>query len=697
MPDLLLEIFSEEIPARMQQQAADDLKRLVTHALVEKGLVYEGAVAFATPRRLALHIAGLPARQPDVSEERKGPRVGAPETAIQGFLKSAGLASLEEATIEKDPKKGEFYVAILHKTGAQTIDILVDVLSSVIKTFPWPKSMRWGAASAQSDSLRWVRPLHSIVATFGPETETPEIIPVSIGHIQAAATTYGHRFMSPAPISVKRFEDYALLLERAKVVLDAARRRDIILHDAKDLAFAQGLELIEDPALLEEVAGLVEWPVTLMGKFDESFLAIPQEVIRTTIRVNQKCFVLRKTDGAMANHFILVSNIEASDGGVTIIAGNERVIAARLSDAKFFYETDLKIKLDDRLAKLDHIIFHEKLGTQGQRIDRIAKGARDLAPIVGADPDLAQRAAMLCKADLVSEMVGEFPELQGLMGRYYARAQGEDAAVAQACEDHYKPQGPNDRIPTQPVSIAVALADKLDTLTGFWSIDEKPTGSKDPYALRRAALGVIRILLENNIRLPLLRRISPDLLEFFIDRLKVYLRDRGARYDLIDAALGALVKQGAAIETSSVQDDLLIINQKVDALDKFLTTDDGQNLLAGYRRASNILKIEEKKDGASAYGAHHAPNLRIEPQEHKLAAAIARAREETSERIAQEDFAGAMRALAKLREPVDAFFDHVTVNATDAQLRINRLRLLSELRHVMSGVADFSKVTSSEA
>jgi len=697
MPDLLLEIFSEEIPARMQQQAADDLKRLVTHALVEKGLVYEGAVAFATPRRLALHIAGLPARQPDVSEERKGPRVGAPETAIQGFLKSAGLASLEEATIEKDPKKGEFYVAILHKTGAQTIDILVDVLSSVIKTFPWPKSMRWGAASAQSDSLRWVRPLHSIVATFGPETETPEIIPVSIGHIQAAATTYGHRFMSPAPIIVKRFEDYALLLERAKVVLDAARRRDIILHDAKDLAFAQGLELIEDPALLEEVAGLVEWPVTLMGKFDESFLAIPQEVIRTTIRVNQKCFVLRKTDGAMANHFILVSNIEASDGGATIIAGNERVIAARLSDAKFFYETDLKIKLDDRLAKLDHIIFHEKLGTQGQRIDRIAKGARDLAPIVGADPDLAQRAAMLCKADLVSEMVGEFPELQGLMGRYYARAQGEDAAVAQACEDHYKPQGPNDRIPTQPVSIAVALADKLDTLTGFWSIDEKPTGSKDPYALRRAALGVIRILLENNIRLPLLRRISPDLLEFFIDRLKVYLRDRGARYDLIDAALGALVKQGAAIETSSVQDDLLIINQKVEALDKFLTTDDGQNLLAGYRRASNILKIEEKKDGANAYGAHHAPNLRIEPQEHKLAAAIARAREETSERIAQEDFAGAMRALAKLREPVDAFFDHVTVNATDAQLRINRLRLLSELRHVMSGVADFSKVTSSEA
>ena len=697
MPDLLLEIFSEEIPARMQQQAADDLKRLVTHALVEKGLVYEGAVAFATPRRLTLHIAGLPARQPDVSEERKGPRVGAPETAIQGFLKSAGLASLEEASIEKDPKKGEFYVAILHKTGAQTIDILVDVLSSVIKTFPWPKSMRWGAASAQSDSLRWVRPLHSIVATFGPETETPEIIPVSIGHIQAAATTYGHRFMSPAPIIVKRFEDYALLLERAKVVLDAARRRDIILHDAKDLAFAQGLELIEDPALLEEVTGLVEWPVTLMGKFDESFLAIPQEVIRTTIRVNQKCFVLRKTDGAMANHFILVSNIEASDGGATIIAGNERVIAARLSDAKFFYETDLKIKLDDRLAKLDHIIFHEKLGTQGQRIDRIAKGARDLAPIVGADPDLAQRAAMLCKADLVSEMVGEFPELQGLMGRYYARAQGEDVAVAQACEDHYKPQGPNDRIPTQPVSIAVALADKLDTLTGFWSIDEKPTGSKDPYALRRAALGVIRILLENNIRLPLLRRISPDLLEFFIDRLKVYLRDRGARYDLIDAALGALVKQGAAIETSSVQDDLLIINQKVDALDKFLTTDDGQNLLAGYRRASNILKIEEKKDGANAYGAHHAPNLRIEPQEHKLAAAIARAREETSERIAQEDFAGAMRALAKLREPVDAFFDHVTVNATDAQLRINRLRLLSELRHVMSGVADFSKVTSSEA
>lgn len=748
MPDLLLELFSEEIPARMQRQAAEDLKRLVTNALVERGLTYEGAAAYATPRRLALQVVGLPGRQPDVREERKGPRVGAPEAAIQGFLKSAGLASIDEATIEKDPKKGEFYVAVIERAGAETIAVLAEILPAIVKAFPWPKSMRWGESSMRPDALRWVRPLHSIVATFGPETETPEIVQFSVDDIPASDKTFGHRFMAPAPFHVKRFEDYALALERAKVVIDPERRRDIILHDAKDLAFAQGLELIEDAGLLEEVAGLVEWPVTLMGSFDESFLSIPPEVIRATIRVNQKCFVLKKPDGGLANRFILVSNIEAKDGGATVIAGNQRVIAARLSDAKFFYETDLKTRLDDRLPKLDQIVFHEKLGTQGERIKRIAALARQLAPIVGADPDKAARAAMLCKADLVTEMVGEFPELQGLMGCYYASAQGEDASVAAACEEHYKPQGPGDRIPTNPVSVAVALADKLDTLTGFWAIDEKPTGSKDPYALRRAALGVIRIVLENQLRLQLLHFVdlhslslamvnplrqnnrsefagegvieiaaisdhlglrqtrsvngkdinvdSLNLLEFFIDRLKVYLRDKGARYDLIDAALGAAAvadPEAAEATLTQPQDDLLMIKNKVEALEAFLGADDGKNLLAGYKRACNILKAEEKKDGAGAYDKAHAANLRIEPEEHKLAAAIARAKEETGEKLKKEDFTGAMHSLSKLREPVDHFFDKVTVNAENADLRLNRLRLLSELRRTMNGVADFEKVS----
>ena len=696
MPDLLLELFSEEIPARMQRQAAEDLKRLVTNALVERGLTYEGAAAYATPRRLALQVVGLPGRQPDVREERKGPRVGAPEAAIQGFLKSAGLASIDEATIEKDPKKGEFYVAVIERAGAETIAVLAEILPAIVKAFPWPKSMRWGESSMRPDALRWVRPLHSIVATFGPETETPEIVRFSVDDIPASDKTFGHRFMAPASFHVKRFEDYALALERAKVVIDPERRRDIILHDAKDLAFAQGLELIEDAGLLEEVAGLVEWPVTLMGSFDESFLSIPPEVIRATIRVNQKCFVLKKPDGGLANRFILVSNIEAKDGGATVIAGNQRVIAARLSDAKFFYETDLKTRLDDRLPKLDQIVFHEKLGTQGERIKRIATLARKLAPIVGADPDKAARAAMLCKADLVTEMVGEFPELQGLMGCYYASAQGEDASVAAACEEHYKPQGPGDRIPTNPVSVAVALADKLDTLTGFWAIDEKPTGSKDPYALRRAALGVIRIVLENQLRLQLLTLANENLLEFFIDRLKVYLRDKGARYDLIDAALGAAAvadPEAAEATITQPQDDLLMIKNKVEALEAFLGADDGKNLLAGYKRACNILKAEEKKDGAGAYDKAHAANLRIEQEEHKLAAAIARAKEETGEKLKKEDFTGAMHSLSKLREPVDHFFDKVTVNAENADLRLNRLRLLSELRRTMNGVADFDKVS----
>ena len=520
MPDLLLELFSEEIPARMQRQAAEDLKRLVTNALVDRNLTYEGAQAFATPRRLALHVVGLPGAQPTLREERKGPRIGAPEAAIQGFLKSAGLARIEDATIEKDPKKGEFYVASIEKPGRTTGDALAEIIPAIVRSFPWPKSMRWGAASAKPDALRWVRPLHGIVCTLATQHETAEIVPFEVDGLRSGDVTWGHRFMAPEPITVRRYEDYAEALQKAKVVLDADRRKAIILSDAKNLAFVHGLELVEDESLLEEVAGLVEWPIPLIGGFEAAFLDIPPEVIRATIRANQKCFVLRDGEGKLANRFILVSNLIATDGGVAIAAGNVRVVRARLSDARHFWLTDLhdlpdykdkaEKPLDQRLAKLEAlgIIFHEKLGTQAERVERIETLARELAPQVGADVDLAARAAKLAKADLVTEMVGEFPELQGLMGRYYAAAQGEEASVADAIEEHYKPQGPNDRIPTSPVSIAVALADKLDTLGSFWAIDEKPTGSKDPYALRRAALGVIRIVLENGLRTP--ARPSPE-------------------------------------------------------------------------------------------------------------------------------------------------------------------------------------------
>ena len=689
MPELLLELFSEEIPARMQTGAADDLKRLVTNALVERGLLYEGAVAHATPRRLMLHVAGLPARQPDRNEEKKGPRVGAPQPAIDGFLKSAGFTSLDQATVVED-KKGAFYVARIARPGAATLDVLAEILPSIIKGFPWPKSMRWGAASTRSDALRWVRPLHSIVATFGPETEEPDIVPFSVDGIAAGNLTRGHRFLAPGEFKVRRFDDYVPRLDAAKVVVDAARRRDIILHDAKDLAFARGLDLIEDEKLLEEVGGLVEWPRAMMGAFDPAFLAIPPEVIRATIRVNQKCFVLRSADGALAPNFILVSNIEARDGGAAIVAGNERVVAARLSDAKFFWESDLKVPLEQRVAKLDTIVFHEKLGTQGERVKRIAALARELAPLVGADADKAERAAMLAKADLVTEMVGEFPELQGLMGRYYAQHQGEDASVAIALEDHYRPQGPGDRVPTDPVAIAVALADKIDTLVGFWSIDEKPTGSKDPYALRRAALGVIRIVVENQIRLrlsPFAREQATDLLAFFADRLKVYLRDKGARHDLIDAAMSAA--QGG----ESTNDDLLLILRRVEALGTLLDSEDGKNLLAGYKRAANILRVEEKKDGAGAFNAAADATLIAQDEERALKTAIDVARESVAAALEGEDFPAAMRALAQLRGPVDAFFDKITVNAEDARLRKNRLQLLNELRGVMHTVADFSKIS----
>jgi glycyl-tRNA synthetase beta chain len=849
MPELLLELFSEEIPARMQARAAEDLRKLVTDRLVGAGLFYEGAKAFVTPRRLTLSVHGVPARQPDLREEKKGPRVGAPDNAIAGFLKAAGLKSIDEAKVQPD-KKGDFYVAVIEKPGLPAIHVIARILLDVLRHFPWEKSMHWGKplrtvlpdvetgvsmvqtsegiTYVSRDWLRWVRPLHSIVATFGPETEEPEIVPIEINGIRAGNETRGHRFLAPAPFTVRRFADYAQKLGNAKVVLDAERRRDIILTEAKQLAFAQGLELIEDDGLLAEVAGLVEWPVVLMGSFDEKFLRIPEEVIRATIRNNQKCFVLRDAAHAkLVDKFILVSNLEAEDGGKAIVAGNERVIRARLSDAKFFYETDLKTRLEDRLPKFKDIIFHEKLGTQAERIERIERLAGELAPLVGADVEKAKRAARLCKADLLTEVVGEFPELQGVMGKYYAEAQGEDEAVAHACEDHYKPQGPDDLVPSDPVSIAVALADKLDTLVGFWAIGEKSTGSKDPYALRRAALGMIRLILQNHRRVSLTKVINdayfiqllcaqrdnvfvllsnaighgyasitaavreeyrskvkfdwskpailytpknwerqnsemsvmltlgPDsydkiidqrsarddvrseLISFLADRLKFQLREQGARHDLVDAvfapshspkrmrllegesggksrstdsperqpgvlrrfwlsAIQFVLPQDARLVApptldNVLPDDLLLIVRGVEALGKLLDTEDGKNLLAGYKRATNIIRIEEKKDGREYTGAPD-PKLYKQAEEKALAQAIDVAKAEAERAVSNEDFEAAMRAMAKLRPYVDAFFDKVTVNVDDKALRENRLKLLNEIRAATRAVADFSKI-----
>jgi glycyl-tRNA synthetase beta chain len=707
MPDLLLELLSEEIPARMQARAAEDLRKAVTDRLVDAGLVYDGAKTFVTPRRLALAVQGVPVRQPDRREEKKGPRVGAPESAIAGFLKAAGLKSLAEAKVQPD-KRGDFYVAVVEKPGRAALEVISEFLPEVIKTFPWPKSMRWGPQSKEVSAVRWVRPLHSILATFGPETEEPDIVPFTVDGMTAGNLTCGHRFLAPDAFTVRRLADYTVKLDKAKVVLDPERRRSIILTEAKQLAFAQGLELVEDESLLAETAGLVEWPVVLMGAFDQAFLQIPQEVIRATIRNNQKCFVLR--DGAHAklvNQFLLVANLEAEDGGKAIVAGNERVIRARLSDARFFYQTDLKTKLEDRLPSFKNIIFHEKLGSQAERIERIERLAGELAPLVGADVKKAKRAARLCKADLLTEMVGEFPELQGTMGKYYAQAQGEDEAVAHAIEDHYRPKGPDDLVPSEPVSVAVALADKLDALACFWAIDERPTGSKDPYALRRAALGVIRLIVENKIRLRLnafgrqvveylfqmggaigdplyeieyRRQAVSDLLSFFADRLKVQLREQGARHDLVDAVF--------ALEG---QDDLLLIVRRVEALAQFLDSEDGKNLLAGYKRATNIIRIEEKKDGRQYTGAPQ-PKLYQQAEEKALAKAIDAAKIEAARAVQKEDFAAAMRAMAKLRPSVDAFFDKVTVNVEDKALRENRLKLLNKIREATRAVADFSKI-----
>lgn len=864
MPDLLLELFSEEIPARMQRQAAEDLRKLVTNALVDRGLTYDGAKAFATPRRLALTIAGLPARQPDVREEKKGPRISAPEAARLGFLKSIGVpesefhrfdlyeghsVSLPERGLSVEVRgsgKDATAFAFIEKKGVETITVLAEILPGIIRSFPWPKSMRWGVASASPGSLRWVRPLRSILATFGAETEDTEIVPFEVDGLKAGNVTYGHRFMSgssvvprpdakpaatfaglaPDAITVRRFDDYVTKLEAAKVILDAERRKEIIRADAENLAFAQGLEVVEDEGLLDEVAGLVEWPVVLMGAFEEAFLDVPAEVIRATIRANQKCFVLKKSDGGLANRFLLTANIEAKDGGQTIISGNERVIRARLSDAKFFWETDKRVWAEDkdfkRLEKFRKVTFHEKLGSQWDRIERIRALAKELCKVTGAQPDLVDRAVTLCKVDLLSEVVGEFPELQGFMGRVYATEEGEPSSVIAACEEHYKPIGPNDTVPKDPVSITVALADKLDTLVGFWAIDEKPTGSKDPFALRRAALGVIRLVVENGLRVGLLTSINnaynaflsvwsstrgpwvplygitvpsldlktnltfakflfdgnsaekdsdlgefiglfstvaafdavkdqsvnqehdlfgfirtkaqlrPDLLSFFHDRLKVMLRDSGARHDLVDAVLapspspresggeGSRVGGGAAgqpsglaLETASphpsplpaasggrggalasheANDDLLLVVRRVEALGEFLDTEDGKSLLAGAKRATNILRAEEKKDGDGAFEAAADPALLAEPSEKALHAALSTAGEAVLHALEQQDFESAMRAMASLRGPVDAFFEAVMVNSDDPATRKNRLALLATLRRVTRQVADFSKV-----
>ena len=705
MPELLLELFSEEIPARFQQRAADDLQRIVTDALVDNGLTYEGARSFSTPRRVALTVQGLTARSADVSEERKGPRVDAPEKAVQGFLNSVGLVSADQAEIRADPKKGDYYVATINTPGKPAGEIIGAVMPGLIRDFPWPKSMRWGARSAPegtdwsdanaegSSSLKWVRPLRSMLCTFGPETEEPETIVFDVSGLVSGNLTHGHRFMAPQAIPIKRFDDYVSGLEAAHVILDQERRQAMIADDARNLAGARGLEVVEDKGLLQEVAGLVEWPVVLMGEFDNAFLSIPEEVIRLTIRSHQKCFVLRDPQtGNLTNRFLLVANIKASDGGDAVIKGNERVIAARLSDAGFFWQQDKSTPMDTWADRLADVVFHEKLGSQYDRVRRIMALAADLAPQLRADRNAVSRAAALAKADLPTGMVGEFPELQGVMGRYYALEQGEPAEIADAVRDHYRPQGQSDTVPDAPVSIAVALADRIDILTGFWSIDEKPTGSKDPYALRRAALGVIRIILANGLRIPLRSvwsqlsdDISDDLLSFFADRLKVHLREEGARHDLIDAVFSL-----------SDQDDLVLIVDRVDALGRFLDTEDGANLLAGFRRAVNILRAEEKKGSLPASVTdlpdHDLIHARGEPQERALLSVIESVEAHTRDHVAEEDFAAAMEALAQLRPAVDDFFDHVTVNCDDPILRDNRLRLLNRIRETTLTVADFSRI-----
>ncbi|WP_299777637.1 glycine--tRNA ligase subunit beta [uncultured Roseobacter sp.] len=752
MPDLLIELFSEEIPARMQRRAAQDLKKMVTDGMVEAGLTYASAAEFSTPRRLTLTVEGVLANSPTTVEERKGPRADAPEKAIEGFLRGAGLT--RDQLEERETPKGPVLFARIEKQGRSAAEIVAEVLEKTIRTFPWPKSMRWGAGS-----LRWVRPLHSILCILSDEAGA-EVVPLEIEGIVAGDRTAGHRFMSPDRFSVVNFDDYTAKLKRAYVVLDPAERADVIWHDATNMAFASGLELVEDKGLLAEVAGLVEWPVVLMGRIADDFLDLPPEVLQTSMKEHQKFFSVRNPKTGRIERFITVANRETADNGATILAGNEKVLSARLADAKFFWENDLRVAkagMEPWLEQLKNVTFHAKLGTQAERIDRIAALARVLAPTVGAHADQAERAARLAKADLSSEMVYEFPELQGLMGRYYIAAAGEDAAVAAAAEEHYSPLGPSDEVPTAPVSVAVALADKIDTLAGFWAIDEKPTGSKDPFALRRAALGVVRIVLENDTTLqlgdgignhivelvrrwgarwrvyylagelegrdhwqpamivvsedtvieepfssyetkklfdagelawdekgekplPKLPEICASLLSFFHDRLKVYLRDQGIRHDIIDACI--------AMEGN---DDLTLLVKRARALSDALKTEDGENLIQGFKRANNILTQAEAADGVEySYGAD--VKFAETDEERALFAALDQAEAQIEPALQQQDFATAMTALAGLRGPIDAFFEAVMINADNATVRRNRLNLLSRITKLCTSVADLTRI-----
>jgi glycyl-tRNA synthetase beta chain len=678
MTDFLLELRSEEIPARMQVKAKEDLARLFNDALAKAGLAAASVETFATPRRLALIATGLPLATDAVSEETKGPKVGAPPQAMEGFLRKAGLT--QDQLIERDG----VYFAVVEKAGRQTADVLAEAIPAIIRAFPWPKSQRWGAASVSTESLRWVRPLQGIVALLGDA-----VVHCEIDGIVSGAETMGHRFHHNGPVNIGNAGDYAQKLRNAHVLVHFSERCAIIRDGAKAAAAAAGLTLVEDEGLVVENAGLTEWPVPMLGRFDPAFLDVPQEVIQLTARVNQKYFVCHDTSGKLANAFVCTANIDAHDGGAAIVAGNEKVLAARLSDAKFFWEQDLKVALDDQATKLAQITFHEKLGSVADKVERVAKLARWLVEegiVKGATADAAERAARLCKADLVTGMVGEFPELQGIMGGYYARAQGETDAVADAARDHYKPVGQGDDVPTAPVTVAVSLADKLDTLVGFFQIDEKPTGSKDPFALRRAAIGILSLILENNLRVSMRDLITVaahdgglnaglDIANFLIDRLKVQQRDAGIRHDMIDAVV-AVAKGG---------DNVLMV-KRVKALQGFVGTDEGANLLAAYKRAANILKAADGVDAAAPAPAD------LVAEERALLTALDAAEPKAAAALSIEDFEGAMAALATLRAPIDAFFEGVMVNDPDPAKRAFRLGLLARFRDAVTQVADFSKI-----
>ncbi|MGF1628749.1 MAG: glycine--tRNA ligase subunit beta [Kiloniellaceae bacterium] len=694
MAELLVELFSEEIPARMQARAADDLKRLVGEALKAANLSFDSARAYATPRRLALVVDGLPTQQPDLVEEKKGPKQGAPAQAIEGFMKANGIRSLDTEAELRETDKGPFYFVVRKVAGRTTTDVLPEILAKAIAELPWPKSMRWGG-----DTQRWVRPLHGIVAVFAGIALKGGLPMGEERQVPFGTTTAGHRFLAPAPFDVASFDDYRVKLSNAKVKLDPAERREIIAAQAAALAKRAGLSMKDDTGLLDEVTGLVEWPQVLMGRIDAAFMDLPGEVLSTSMRSHQKYFSTERTDGSLADRFLVVANMEAPEGSErakTIVAGNERVLRARLADARFFWDQDRERPLSARVPALKDIVFHAKLGTVAEKVSRLESLAAEISKHVpGADRDEARSAARLAKADLVTGMVGEFPELQGVMGRYYALNDGEVPAVADAIAQHYQPLGPNDACPSAPVSVCVALADKIDTLVGFWMIDEKPTGSKDPYALRRAALGVIRLIVENRLRLPLARvfgaaqaeyaglsaaPVAGDLLDFFGERLKVVLRDRGVRHDLITAVMA----RGG-------EDDLLRLLARVEALGSFLDSDDGANLLVAYRRAANIVRIEAKKDKRAYEGAVEAAALQ-QPEEKTLFSHLGDASKGAQIALGSEDFTAAMAAMARLRQPVDAFFDEVTVNAEDKVLRENRLQLLSAIGATLAEVADFSKI-----